>query len=75
MLDHNAESYDPYFLRKVYGYFNIPCQQAQREDAGDGVLDLFFLSEMNRMSNNLQMLQQRKHDLLHHFRPLSVASV
>lgn len=64
----------PPFCEKCVGTL-ISLTNKHREDAGDGVLDLFFLSEMNRMSNNLQMLQQRKHDLLHHFRPLSVASV
>ena len=64
----------PTFFEKCVATL-ISLANKHREDAGDGVLDLSFLSEMNRMSNNLQMLQQRKHDLLHHFRPLSVASI
>ena len=35
-LDHNTGNYVSYSFREVCGFFNVPCQPYDTEDAGDG---------------------------------------
>ena len=61
----------PTLCDKCVGSLTSPTNQ-YREDAGDGAYGFSSLSEKTRMSNRLQMSQQRQRILLSHFKILSV---
>ena len=64
----------PTLCDKCVGSLTFPTNQ-YREDAGDGAYGLSSLSKKSRMSNCLQISQQRQHILLSYFKTLSVGPV
>ena len=71
----NSGNSVPYSLRRVRGFFNVPCWLYNTEDAVDGAYDLSSLSEKTRTSYHLQMSLQKQHVLLSFFKTLSVSPV
>ena len=42
-IDHDTGNIVPYSFRQVRGFFNIPCQPCNTEDAGDGNIGAYGL--------------------------------
>ena len=55
--DHNTGNYVSDSLCQVCGFFNVPFQPYNTEDAVDGAYDLWSLPEKTWTSNHLQILQ------------------
>ena len=72
--DHNTGSYFPTLCDKYVGSLTSPANQC-RENAGDGAYGFSSPSEKTRMSNHLQMSEQRQHILLNDFKTLSFGPV
>ena len=63
----NSGNSVPYSLRRVRGFFNVPCWLYNTEDAVDGAYDLSSLSEKTRTSYHLQTSLQKQDVLLSFF--------